>query len=365
MRFPGINILDRYLIKKFLSVLFFALAGMVTIFVAVNYVENADRFIDRKVPGNIIAEYYLNFIPHIITLTLPVDILLASLFSIGSLARFNELTAIKAGGRSLYRVLFPIIVLALLVSAVNFYISEAIVPPANITKSEIWKSYVERASANRKVIGTDIHIYDPSGTKVFIDKFDKRNRIISVMSIQQFYGTKLISRIDAGEATWDSTEAAWMLRDVVERRFTDSTETVIKHPTLAKHDLFFDPNDILRREQNPDEMNFIELRDFISKLKRGGAQTERWETDYQLKFAYPLTCFFMVLFGAPLAASRKKSGAGINIFFTLVICLAYWSVIQTGRFMGYNQSMDPVTAAWLGNSVFGVLSLLIFLRMKS
>ncbi|NUM82370.1 LptF/LptG family permease, partial [bacterium] len=67
-----VSILDRYLVKKFLAVLTFALIAMVSIFVAVNYVENADKFIDRKVPTDIIISYYLNFIPNIITLTLPV-----------------------------------------------------------------------------------------------------------------------------------------------------------------------------------------------------------------------------------------------------------------------------------------------------
>lgn len=359
------NLLDRYLVKKFLSVLLFSLIGMVTIFVAVNYVENADKFIDRKVPGDVIAKYYLNFIPHIITLTLPVDILLACLFSLGSMARFNELTAVKAGGRSLFRVILPLIALAVLVSVINFWVAEAIVPTSNTTKSEIWKNYVERTPQSRRVMGTDIHIYDPSGIKVFIDKFDRKFLIATNMSIQKFYGNRLLERLDIQEANWDSASHGWILKNVTARKFTDSSEAIETFTQLTRKDLFFEPDDILKRERNPDEMNFFDLGQFIEKLKRGGARTERWETDYQLKFAYPLTCFFMVLFGAPLAASRKKSGAGMNIFFTLLICLAYWSLIQTGRFMGYNQSLEPVTAAWLGNGVFGVLGAWIFARMKS
>jgi lipopolysaccharide export system permease protein len=112
-------------------------------------------------------------------------------------------------------------------------------------------------------------------------------------------------------------------------------------------------------------MNFMELNDFIVKLRMSGARAERWEVDYHLKFAYPLTCFFMVVFGAPLAAARKKSGAGLNIFLTLVICFGYYSMIQLGRFMGYNQTLDPVQAAWIGNTIFGFLSVLIFLKLKS
>ena len=360
-----LSIIDRYLIGKFLAVLFFSLIAMVTIFVAVNYVENADKFIDRKVPGELIFQYYLNFIPNIITLTLPVDILLASLFSLGGLARFNELTAIKASGVSLYRVVFPLIVIAMLVSISNFWISENIVPTSNSTKTEIWKTYVDRAMMSRRMMGSNISLYDPEGTKVFIEKFDKKNIVCTNISIQKFYGFKLVSRIDAHEASWDSLKSAWLLKNGTQRRFDNETEIVHNFKLMEKTDLFFHPDDILKREQNPDEMNFVELNDFIKKLKLSGARTERWEVDYHLKFAYPLTCFFMVVFGAPLAAARKKSGAGLNIFLTLVICFGYYSMIQLGRFMGYNQTLDPIQAAWIGNVIFGFLSILIFIRLKS
>ncbi|MBL7960951.1 LptF/LptG family permease [bacterium] len=360
-----LSIIDRYLIGKFLAVLFFSLIAMVTIFVAVNYVENADKFIDRKVPGDIVFEYYLNFIPNIITLTLPVDILLASLFSLGSLARFNELTAVKAAGVSIYRVVFPLIIIAMIVSLANFWISENIVPASNSTKTEIWKTYVDRAMMSRRMMGNNISLYDPEGTKVFIEKFDKKNIVCTNISIQKFYGFELVSRVDAHEARWDSLKSAWLLKNGTQRRFENEAEIVHNFSLLEKTDLFFHPDDILKREQNPDEMNFVELNSFIKKLRLSGARTERWEVDYHLKFAYPLTCFFMVVFGAPLAASRKKSGAGLNIFLTLVICFGYYSMIQLGRFMGYNQTLDPIQAAWIGNGIFGCLSILIFIRLRS
>ncbi len=338
---------------------------MITIFVAVNYVENADKFIDRKVPGEIIFQYYLNFIPNIVTLTLPVDILMASLFSIGSLARFNELTAIKASGVSLFRMILPLILIAALVSGADFVISETVVPGANIMKSELWKTYVDRTSTVRRMTGNNIHMYDPDGTKVFIERFDRKNIVATNITIQKFYGHRLISRTDAAEAGWDSIRSVWMLKNGSTRTFEDNKERLVTFTRLEKKDLFFVPDDILKRERNPDEMNFSDLSGFIQKLKNSGARTERWEVDYQRKFSYPLTCFFMVVFGAPLAASRKKSGAGMNIFFTLVICLAYWSFFEIGRFFGYDLTLGPVQAAWIANVFFGILGFIIFARLKS
>jgi lipopolysaccharide export system permease protein len=360
-----LSIIDRYLIKKFLSILLFAVVAMITIFVAVNYVENTDRFIDRKVPSEIIVQYYLNFIPHIVTLTLPVDVLLAALFSVGSLSRFNEITAIKASGISLFRLLMPLILLGMVISLADFWISENIVPAANKTKSDIWKNYVERSGMQRKISGDDINLYDPSGVKVIMDRFDKRIMTVYQMSIQEFRNQALVSRIDAHEAVWDSSKHCWILRNATKRTFAGNAERVENYPSLEKHDLFFEPEDILKGERNPDEMNYLELAAFIGKLKKSGSRTERWEVDYHLKYAYPLTCVIMIFFGAPVAAVRKKGGAGMNIFLTLIICFSYWILIQTGRYMGYNQSLDPVHAAWIANVMFGVIGLYFFARMKS
>ncbi len=360
-----ISIIDRYLIKKFLSILLFAVIAMVTVFIAVNYVENTDRFIDRKVPPEIIFQYYLNFIPHIITLTLPVDVLLAALFSVGSLARFNEITAIKAAGVSLFRLLAPLVLLGALISLADFWISENIVPGSNKIKTDIWKNYVDRSGLQRRISGDDINLYDPSGVKVVMDRFDKRMLTVYQISIQEFRDQSLISRIDAHEAVWDSAKQSWILRTGTRRTFGAEGERVRAFQTMEKPDLFFTPDDILKGERNPDEMNYLELASFISKLKKSGSRTERWEVDYHLKYAYPLTCLVMIVFGAPIAAVRKKGGAGLNIFLTLVICFSYWILIQTGRYMGYNQTLEPVHAAWIANVIFGVIALYFFIRMKS
>lgn len=358
-------LIDRYLIRKFMAILIFALIAMITVFIAVNYVENTDRFIDRKVPPDIIIRYYLHFIPHIVTLTLPVDVLLAALFSVGSMARFNEITAVKASGISLYRLLIPLIIAGMLISLADFWISENMVPNANRVKSDLWKTYVERSSSQRRISGNDVNLYNPEGIKVVIDRFDKTTLIAYQISVQEFHTQTLRSRLDAQEAVWDSARNLWVLRSVTRRSFEDHQEKMEFFPELEKKDLFFTPEDILQGERHPDEMNYRELEQFIRKLKLSGSRTERWEVDYHLKYAYPLTCLIMILFGAPIAAGRKKSGAGMNIFLTLVICFSYWICIQACRYMGYNQTLEPVEAAWLPNILFGTIALYLFIRMRS
>jgi lipopolysaccharide export system permease protein len=89
------RILDRYLIRQFLFVLLFSLTAFWLIFVIVDLVENLDKFIDRHATLLVVAKYYLFYTPYIVVLALPVAMLLSCLFSLGQMAKHNELTAIK------------------------------------------------------------------------------------------------------------------------------------------------------------------------------------------------------------------------------------------------------------------------------
>ena len=68
-RFPGFKILDRYILGKFLSTYFFAIAMIIVVVVIFDYVEKIDNFTETKAPLKaIIFDYYLNFIPFFIQL---------------------------------------------------------------------------------------------------------------------------------------------------------------------------------------------------------------------------------------------------------------------------------------------------------
>jgi lipopolysaccharide export system permease protein len=103
------KIIDRYLIKQFIQTILFGLLAFTLIFVVIDMMENLDDFIDQNVPSMMILQYYLVFMPEIIRLITPVAVLLASLFTAGKMSSLNEITAIKAGGISLYRFMAPLL----------------------------------------------------------------------------------------------------------------------------------------------------------------------------------------------------------------------------------------------------------------
>jgi hypothetical protein len=102
------KLLDRSIIRQFLSTAMFSLIAVLLVFIIIDVMEKLDDFIDKQAGWGIIVQYYFFFIPEIIKLIIPVAMLLASLFVTARLSTQNELTAMKSSGISLYRIMAPL-----------------------------------------------------------------------------------------------------------------------------------------------------------------------------------------------------------------------------------------------------------------
>jgi len=142
-----VRLLDRYVLRRFFQFFVFALLASVVIFVTVDSTEHLDKFIDAKVPYRFVLYYYYLYLPYIIYLTVPVSVLLATLFAVGGLVYRNELTAMQSAGYSLWRILCLLMLVALPLSGATLVFGESVVPPP------IWngRSSTKRGCARRQV----------------------------------------------------------------------------------------------------------------------------------------------------------------------------------------------------------------------
>ena len=68
----------------------------------------------------------------LIPLALPLAILLSSLMTFGNLSEYNELTALKASGLSLYRIIRPLFIVVVIIAIGTFYFANYVIPVANL-----------------------------------------------------------------------------------------------------------------------------------------------------------------------------------------------------------------------------------------
>lgn len=128
-RFPGFKILDRYILGKFLSTYFFAIAMIIVVVVIFDYVEKIDNFTETKAPLKaIIFDYYLNFIPFFINQFSGLFTFIAVIFFTSKMAYQTEIVAMLSGGMSFRRLMWPYFLGALIIASLSLGLNLWLIP---------------------------------------------------------------------------------------------------------------------------------------------------------------------------------------------------------------------------------------------
>ncbi|MFQ5753308.1 MAG: LptF/LptG family permease [bacterium] len=351
------RILDWYILRRFCIILIYALLLFIFIVIFVDMVGNLGKFIDRNVPKIIILKYYVFYTPFIVFLVLPISMLLASLFSIGHITRYNELTAIKSVGISLYRILGPILGFGFFVSFLALGFGEMIVPAANQGKRNIENDYLEIARKRNPTKASNIFWRDKLNRRIFIGHYDNRNKTAQKVTIQTYIGNQIVERLDAPRMKWQ--DSTWVLQNGYKRKFSHGKEEAIAFDILPQANIDIKPEQLVQSQVQPEDMSFSELKIFTNEVKANGGNPDRWLVDLYFKISIPFANFIMVLFGAPLASNKKRSGAIFGFIISLFVCFIYYGSNKLIQTLGQNGHLSPLFAAWFTNGIFFTTGLLL------
>lgn len=346
------KIIDKYLIRQFVQTILFGILAFTLIFVVIDAIENLDDFIDQGVPGSIILHYYFVFTPEIIKLITPVSVLFAALFTAGKTANLSELTAIKASGVSLYRFMAPFIITTILVSCISVYFAGYLVPMANQTKINIERTYLKRGFT---FAGSNIFFQDQRTRIVGISYFDNNANQATRVTIQDFSIndiTQMTSRIDATSMIYDSVKTKWVAIRGVKRTFDNAGQTDFYFDSLDIKDLNFIPDDLLKKQQKPEEMNLSELDELIDNQKRAGNDPTSTLIEYHSRLAFPAASLVVVLFGLPISANKRKGGLAVQVGINILVTFIYLVFMKISQAFGKNGALDPFVTAWAANFIF-------------
>jgi len=379
------QILDRYLIRQFFYALLFSLIACWVIVFVVDLVEHLDNFIDRHATLFIIIKYYFYYTPYIIALFLPVAMLLSTLFSLGQLAKHNELLAMKSAGISLYRILFPLFVLAFLISLATIVFGGSLVPFTYQKMTEVKTVEIEKEAKEKNFLLQNIFVQGENGTIFHLDVYNSKEKTGSGVLVQKFENNRLKEQIQAKKMSWIGN--GWIFKDGRERIFSDSLNElpspekslppesaalgeqtgIEKYQTfdkLLRLDLKIKPEALAQKQKQPDEMGYFELSDYVNTKKRSGQDVARETTELYLKISFPFVNFIIVLFGAPIAANPKRSGVAIGFAISLFISFMYYFLVRMGQSFGSSGKLSPLFATWSANILFFILGVVLLIKAK-
>ncbi|MFH1220731.1 MAG: LptF/LptG family permease [Candidatus Eisenbacteria bacterium] len=357
--------LDRYVLSEFLKMTLIGILAFVTIFITLDMVENADDFIDNDVGTSTVLKYYAFQVPYIFTLTLPVAVMISALFTIGQLARRNELVAMRASGIRFARTMAPLVVGGLAASMLSLGVAEFVQPSANAIVRKI-KNVEIRKSAGRSEprIRTNITYRGREGLIYFAPEYDTKINTMKDLVVERSQNGRLVFRVNAARATWQ--ESTWVFSEAWIRWFSADGEVerenhIVQGPIPMIRDY---PSDILREQKSPEEMSYRELAHLVRRINESGGDSAKYRVGLAMKIAFPFANVIVVLLGSPLSARLRRGGLAVGVGIGLGLCFVYYGFMRVGQALGDHAILPPQAAAWAGNIFFAVCGILLVLRAE-
>src|SRR5438552_5363818 len=128
---PTVRILSRYILRQHIPPLGYALAALTFAMLVNQVAKQFGNFVGKGLPWSVVCEVFALSIPFIVAMTLPMAVLVAVLYTFSHLAADNEVTAMKASGISIGRVLAPVLGGATLIAVVALIWNDQILPRSN------------------------------------------------------------------------------------------------------------------------------------------------------------------------------------------------------------------------------------------
>ncbi|MBW3553492.1 MAG: LptF/LptG family permease [Gemmatimonadetes bacterium] len=125
------RILTRYILKAHLAPFLFSLSVLTGILMINTVARRLETLAGKGLSWSVMAEVFVLSLPHILALTLPMAVLVSTLHAFSSLAAENEVTALKASGINLNRLLFPLVIAAALFAGGMVWFNDVLLPETN------------------------------------------------------------------------------------------------------------------------------------------------------------------------------------------------------------------------------------------
>ena len=341
-----LRLLDRYVLKELLYPFAFGVAAFSSIFIASTMLFKITEYITKYgAPLETIARLFLYNMPEIINYTFPMSMLLAALMAFGKLSGSREITAMKAGGVSYYRIL----VVGFIVSMFSLVWAEKMVPFSKAESRRILREEIKHNT--RPTTQEHIVIKTISGSTqrvTYANKFDEQKGKMTDITIEEFNKGRIARIQTAKEGYWEN--GTW--RIVNGNVFALDDEEGVTSTAKFKEQIIplsFSPKQISWEQKEPEEMTIRELREYIGMLEEQKSPTNRQWCEIFMRINIPLASFFFAMIGACLGTQKQRTSSSIGLGISVIVIFIYYAVMTLTSGLGKGGAMPPLLACALPN----------------
>jgi len=410
------RILNRYIVLDYL-IIFFGALGLITFVMTIGAMVKAVDLVTHGISPALIAKFFFQNVPYILSFSMPISTLFAALLLFGRLSMDNEISAIKACGISLWRLVAPLVLLSILFSGICTYINSEVAPEARYANKRLLRDagveapinlleegrfisdfpglmiYVGRKNGN---VVKDVLAYELSDegnikrsvrAKRGVIEPDNEKRILTV----KLYNVRIEmpdveDPLDVSKTTYINAEYYPIKLDFNEMLKTGSVRRKRSHMTIrllmdlvrySNHLFELNPEDLAQEKQwlknettrleferdgedraAEDALAFAESRRLLARLTPEGLRIEksRMVIEANRRVSTAIACFTFMLIGIPLGVKSHRKETSIGMVMSLAIVFAYYFLTVAAKALADYPEWHPNLILWLpllGTQVLG------------
>ncbi len=362
-RFP--LLIDDYVLKDFF-VYFGMIVGTFLVLLLIFTFFELLKDINR-VPIYVIGEYLVTVSPYFLYNTMPLSMLLAVLVTFGVFEKANEITAMKATGISIYRVVLPVLLMAAVVAVGLFFFDQLYLPQLN-KRQDALRNQIKGKPAQTYLRPDRKWIFGQKSSIYYYEFFDPDQNRFGSVSVFEFDPKtfELTRRVYASRAHWSESLQRWIFENGWVRDFHGMAIADYKPFDVSTFaELSEQPMYFKKEVKQSSEMSTDELRRYINDLAQSGFDVVRLRVQLHKKFAFPLMTFVMAVLAIPFALRGGRRGALAGVATAIGIAVVFWVGMGFFEAMGNASQLPPVMAAWFPDLLFGLAGGYMLLKVPT
>jgi lipopolysaccharide export system permease protein len=355
--------IDRYVFFRLLTITIFVLLVLIFIFIVLDFSEHSEDFTDKGATfAQIFGVYYWNYIPEITRLIIPVAVFVACLYLTGQMSERLEITALKAAGISLYRLLLPFLIFGFIMTGTISFLDGFIIPNANEKRIAFESKYLQGKS--EQVDRNQIFRQESEHTIFKINYFNSKENTGYRVDVVSFRGDTVSNSMFIQRMIWKPDKKLWKLEDVRKRIFTPIGYKEI-HVDSVDTTLNIYPRDLARTTSDIYQLTYPEAQNYIQSIERSGAGSVGLpKVQLYGRYAYPFSIIVVIIVGFALASVRRKGGKGFYIAAGLIVSFLYLVLMKVIEPFGGKGELDPMLAAVLPHLFFLLVGIGILVKAR-
>ncbi len=391
---------DRQLLKDYLPPFLFSLFALTFILFLQQLFKLIDLLVSKGVGLDLVSGVFINSLPFIISSTVPMAILVATLMTFGRMAQDNEMVVIFTSGVRIGRLILPILIINLFITIGLIIFNNLVVPEANHRVRRLMVEILRKRPAIK--LRSGVFIDEFPGYTIYIGSIDTRAAKIHHLTIYEKSSRTIITapegiaRTTDGGATYifdlSNGEMHEPLPQGGYRRVRFESQRLIikakeehrshrgkyrgdremtigmldkairrekKNLTTTRSELIGTMTTAIDRylQYGPGALNFIttKVKSQLRKLRFIKKKIARYKVEIEKKIAIPFAAIIFLFLGAPLGYLVRRGGVLGGIlaigFFSL-----YYILLISGEELADRALLPPELAIWLPNIVLGIIA---------